>query len=405
VEFIADAGASDSGGNFFFMEMNTRLQVEHPVTEMISGQDLVAWQLAVASGDPLPVGQDGLDIHGHAVEARVYAEDAANDFLPSIGRIAEMRTPESSPYVRIDSGVRTGDAITVHYDPMIAKLIVWDETRGDALRRLRAALARFHVVGPTTNLPFLQTLAAHPAFAQADLDTGFIEKHRASLLPEPQPAPDHVLATAALAELLGIADAAAERAAASGDPHSPWHAVNGFVLNDDNHHVLHFRDGTREAAVTVHFRRDHYALDLPGGTVRATASWAAPGDRGEIRVDLDGVRRSAGVVRDGQRIAVMSEGGRHDLTLYDPLLAGMADEIKEGSLKAPMPGTVTQVMVDEGDTVAEGDPLMILEAMKMEHTITATKPGVIETLAYAAGDSVAEGAELLAIADAGDKAA
>ena len=398
VEFIADAQ-----GHFFFMEMNTRLQVEHPVTEMMTGQDLVAWQLSVAAGAPLPVAQNDLTLHGHAIEVRVYAEDPDKGFLPSTGRIAQMRTPEATPHVRVDSGVRTGDTISVHYDPMIAKLIVWDETRTDALRRLRTALRAFHVVGPTTNLPFLQNLAANPAFARGEVDTGFIESHRESLLTERAPAPDRVLATAALAELLRIRDAASERAARSADPFSPWHKVDGFVLNDDNHHVFHFREGGDEVAVTVRYRRHHHELDLPGGPACALAEWAATdnGARGEIWVDLDGVRFAAAVVRDGDAISVITDWGRHDLVLYDPLLAGMEEEVKEGSLKAPMPGTVTQVLVKAGNRVNEGDALMILEAMKMEHTITATKSGVIEALNYVAGEQVREGAELLAIADAG----
>jgi len=394
VEFIADAG-----GEFFFMEMNTRLQVEHPVTEMVTGTDLVAWQLQVAAGQPLPHAQPDLAVRGHAIEARVYAEDPAGGFLPSIGTLTHMATPEETPHVRLDSGVRQGDAITVHYDPMIAKLIVWDHSRDAALRRLRRALTDFRVAGPTTNLRFLHAVAAHPAFAAGSVTTHFIDDHREALLPAAQPASDRVLAVASLAELRRIAADAAARAARSGDPYSPWHAVDGFALNDDSHHELTFRDGEREVGVTVRIRPEGYALDLPGGPVLASAADA--GD-GTLSVDLDGVRSAAGVVRDGDRLTVLTDRVNHTLVLHDPLAAGMADEVKEGSLTAPMPGTVTQVHVRPGETVREGQALMILEAMKMEHTITATKDGVVDAVHYTAGQTVDEGAELLALRDPED---
>src|SRR5512134_593019 len=250
VEFIAD-----QDGNFHFMEMNTRLQVEHPVTEMITGLDLVEWQLRVAAGEALPLGQDDLAINGHAIEARVYAEDPAKNFLPSVGRISHLRLPEESAHLRVDTGVRQGDEISMFYDPMIAKLIVWDADRRSALRRLRHALTEFQVVGVSTNLQFLSAVAAHPAFASAELDTGLIARHRAELLPEAVPASDAILAVAALSELMRI-DAEAERdASRSGDPWSPWQRRDGWRLNEDNHHMLLFRDGAREVAVTAHYRR------------------------------------------------------------------------------------------------------------------------------------------------------
>ena len=204
VEFIAD-----QDGRFYFMEMNTRLQVEHPVTEMITGLDLVEWQLRVAAGEPLPLAQEQLSIHGHAIEARIYAEDPARDFLPAAGRIAHLRVPQTSPHVRIDSGVRVGDEIGVNYDPMIAKLICWDTDRASALRRLRVALGEYQVAGLTTNISFLSALTLHRAFAQAGsdpalLDTGLIERYRAELFPTPEPASDGTLAVAVLSELMRI---------------------------------------------------------------------------------------------------------------------------------------------------------------------------------------------------------
>ncbi|WP_440997762.1 acetyl-CoA carboxylase biotin carboxylase subunit [Arhodomonas sp. SL1] len=390
VEFIVH-----QDGSFYFMEMNTRLQVEHPVTEMITGEDLVEWQLRVAAGESLPRGQDQLAIHGHAFEARIYAEDPANDFLPATGLIHHLRTPEENPRVRIDTGVREGDEVSIHYDPMIAKLIVWDGDRPGALRRLRRALADYQVVGPTTNITFLQALTAHPAFSAAELDTAFIDRHHEALFPEPQAASDRVLALACLAEFLRIDAEAARRAAASADPYSPWHATSGWVLNDDNHHTLHFRDGDRDISVTAHYREGHYLLELPGGEIRARGQLDGNGD---MRVDLGGVRLTATVVRDGATLTIICDGLTHELVCHDPLTVGMEDEVREGSLTAPMPGTVVSVLVTAGDQVSEGQALMVLEAMKMEYTIKAPADGVVEHIAFSAGEQVSEGAELLAIA-------
>ncbi len=389
VEFIADAD-----GSFYFMEMNTRLQVEHPVTEMITGQDLVEWQLRVAAGQALPASQSDLQLHGHAFEARIYAEDPDAGFLPATGRINHLRLPEESPHVRIDTGVRQGDEVSVHYDPMIAKLVVWDDSRAAALRRLRRALADFQVVGPATNVSFLAGVAAHPAFQSGGVDTGFIDSHRASLFPEPAPASDRVLALACLSEFLRIDARAAARAAASDDPHSPWHATSGWVLNDDNHHTLHFRDGDRDVAVLAHYRSGAYLLELPEAEVQARGELDPQGD---LRADLDGVRLTATVVRQGAELMVLTDGHGHRLLLHDPLTVGMEDEVREGSLKAPMPGTVVSISTAEGDRVTEGQPLLVLEAMKMEYTVKATTDGVVESLNVRQGEQVSEGVELLAI--------
>ncbi len=227
VEFI-----TEEDGNFYFMEMNTRLQVEHPVTEMITGLDLVEWQLTVADGGKLPLAQKALNIAGHAFEARVYAEDPNRGFLPATGTITHLRQPSESPHVRVDTGVREGDEISINYDPMIAKVIARDVDRPSALRRLRGALGEYEIVGPKTNVSFLLDLASHHAFAGADvepslLDTALIERYRAELFPDAEPASDTVLSLAVLSELLHVDDQARAAAAASGDPYSPWHRRDG----------------------------------------------------------------------------------------------------------------------------------------------------------------------------------
>ena len=311
VEFIAEGDA------FYFMEMNTRLQVEHPVTEMVTGQDLVEWQLRVAAGEPLPLAQERLGLRGHAIEVRVYAEDPARDFLPAVGRLAHLRQPREVPgSVRVDTGVREGDLITPHYDPMIAKLIVWGEDRAAAVRRLAAALAEYEVVGVQTNLGLLRAIAEHPAFADAALDTGFIARHAAELLPG---APERegadtdaaaVWAAAALTVLRDQRAAIEAQARATGDPWSPWTAVDAWRMNGDGYQDLRFRRGDGGAApITL---RSHplpdgsFRLDLPTGPVRA----ALTGGRG--RVAASARRRFAAGSRGAARGGADGRAGRQE---------------------------------------------------------------------------------------------
>jgi 3-methylcrotonyl-CoA carboxylase alpha subunit len=392
---------ADEDGTFYFMEMNTRLQVEHPVTEMITGQDLVEWQLRVAAGAPLPLGQADLTISGHAFEARIYAEDPARDFLPATGRLHHLRLPAEGPHVRVDSGVGAGDAIGIHYDPMIAKLIVWDRDRASALGRLAHALEATEVVGVATNVAFLATVARHPAFAVAEIDTGFIERHRGDLVPEAQPADDTALALAALTVMIRRAEEAEVGARHSLDPHSPWHRIDGWRLNDDNQHAIRFLDGATERRVVVHYRPFGYVVDLPSG--RHMAVSGARNAVGEIAADLDGRRLTARVIRldeaeRGESLTVLWNGRAHRLGPHDPMRqAAAADARSGGRLTAPMPGKVVQVLVKPGETVTRGRALMVLEAMKMEHTITAPADGKIKSVRFAASDLVEEGAELLTI--------
>jgi 3-methylcrotonyl-CoA carboxylase alpha subunit len=393
VEFLLD-----EDGSFYFMEMNTRLQVEHPVTEMITGQDLVQWQLEVAEGLPLPCAQKDLAICGHAIEARIYAEDPSRDFLPSIGKLAHLATPAESAHVRIDTGVRQGDEVSIYYDPMVAKLVVWDSDRAGAVRRLQQALAAYQVVGVSTNIRFLGGVAAHPAFAAGDLDTGFINRHRDELFPAARPAEDRTLALAALDVLLRREEEARRAAARSADPFSPWHATSGWRLNCDNHHDLHFLDGEERVTVTAHYLSGGYRLDLPGGslTVRGKLD-----PEGNLLADLEGARTKATVVRHGNSLTIMEHGKSHTLLVHDPYAPTGDEEGAGGRLTAPMPGKVVAVMVSAGERVEKGRPLMILEAMKMEHTITAPRDGLVEELKFAVGALVSDGAELLALAAEG----
>jgi 3-methylcrotonyl-CoA carboxylase alpha subunit len=391
VEFI-----QDSSGEFFFMEMNTRLQVEHPVTEMITGLDLVEWQLRVAAGEPLPLSQEQVAIHGHAIEARVYAEDPARDFVPAIGRLVHLREPAPSAHVRVDTGVREGDEIGVHYDPMIAKLVCWDVDRDAALRRMRQALGEYQVAGLANNLQFLSAVVAHRAFAKAHtepglLDTGLIERHRAELFPESVGADDTVLAVAAMAELLRAEADARARAARSADPFSPWNSASGWRLNQDNHHVLRFLDGDRVVAIVAHYRAGAFELELPGGVRRVTGEVDADG---RITMDLGGARVLAQVVRRDHALTIFCDGRSHRLELETLATGDAADA--GGSLAAPMPGTVIDVLVKAGDRVEKGAALVILEAMKMQHTIAAPAAGTVSAVYFAAGEQVTDGAELLA---------
>ncbi len=381
----------DEDGSFYFMEMNTRLQVEHPVTEKITGQDLVEWQLRVASGEPLPCMQDQLRINGHAFEARIYAEDPDNDFLPSIGKLVHLRQPDASHHVRIDTGVREGDSVSMYYDPMIAKLIVWDESREKALARLRAALGEYEIVGLAHNIRFLNALASHPSFIAGDVDTGFIKRHNDALFPKTPALADEELAIAAL-HLLGERERQArELAARSADRYSPWHQVNGWRLNEDNHHVFTFLYADSELSVTVHFRDRGYVLELPHGRCSADVHAA---DDGLLHVSIDGKRQSVRVVQTGNDLTLLGHGWSRLLRLKT-IDAGSQGGGGAATLSAPMPGTVIAVSVQAGDKVVAGQALMVMEAMKMEHTIRAPADGIVADVLFAQGDLVPDGAELL----------
>lgn len=396
VEFIAEPD-----GRFYFMEMNTRLQVEHPVTEMITGHDLVEWQLRVAAGQPLPARQEDLRIHGHAIEARIYAENPEKGFLPSIGTLAYLGLPAYVAFtngdIRVDGGVRTGDTITPFYDPMIAKLIVHGADRDQARARMLQALAQTQAVGVQTNVAFLSRLMRDSAFAAADLDTGLIERQRATLLPEPTPADAATLALATAAVLASQGQAQSAPHAAA--PADPWDTRDGWRLGGRYQRALQWIDNGETRHVSVARQGADWTLDSGDGAQPfAWRAEAATGPARTLRITLDGRERAGTVVLHADKAHVFGDGGARVLDLYDPLAHAQDTQGDHGGgLTAPMPGKIISIAVKAGDSVTKGQPLLVMEAMKMEHTISAPADGKVEELFYAVGDQVTEGAELVAI--------
>jgi 3-methylcrotonyl-CoA carboxylase alpha subunit len=388
VEFLVDGDA-----RFHFMEMNTRLQVEHPVTEMITGLDLVEWQLRVAAGERLPLGQAEIAADGHAVEARLYAEDPARGFLPASGTLARFRLPGGNRDVRVDAGFREGDAVPRHYDALLAKVVARGRDRAEAAGRLGQALGECQVAGLPTNLDFLSAIAAHPAFLAGEIDTGFVARHGADLVPKPASADATRLALAALWVALARAREARAEAERAGDPHSPWAEAFGWRLNGDGRVSVRFADAGREIGVDVRRRAGRFLVDLPGRTVEAAAELGADG---AISARVDGVPLAAAAVRHGASLTLFLGRSRATLGVLDPLAAAAA-AVEAGSrhLSAPMPGRIVEVRVRAGDAVRAGSPLLVMEAMKMEHTVVAPADGTVRALHFGAGSQVEEGALLL----------
>ncbi|AAL53106.1 acetyl-CoA carboxylase alpha chain / propionyl-CoA carboxylase alpha chain [Brucella melitensis bv. 1 str. 16M] len=375
VEFIADVSEGLRPDRFFFMEMNTRLQVEHPVTEAITGLDLVEWQLRVASGEALPKRQDELSINGWAFEARLYAEDPARDFLPATGKLALFVPPENA---RVDSGVRTGDTITPFYDPMIAKIITHGATRDEALNRLDAALNKTRIAGLVTNRQFLSALCNLEAFRTGDVDTGLIGRETAALFTDAQPS-DIAFALAALGAL-DLLDAP--------EKSDPWSGLRGFRLwGEASRSVLIEHHGERRT-VSFTARGDrHFGFAFGTMDIRAHKN-------GLVRFAIDGRVSEASVSRIGHDVTVQIEG--HDTIFHHVLATGAEEDASsESRILSPMPGLVRLVSVVEGASVAKGDPLVTMEAMKMELSLTAPRDGKVASVTVAAGDQVNEGALLV----------
>ncbi len=400
VEFIVEQASYDQpeAMKFYFMEMNTRLQVEHPVTEAITGLDLVEWQLCVASGEPLPLRQDQLQIQGHAIEARICAETPDKQFLPATGTLGVYALPAHTSFaradygVRVDSGVRQGDTISPYYDSMVAKLIVHGRTRAEALARMDAALAQTHIVGLNTNVQFLRHVVASDAFAQARLDTALIQREAATLFDQEKVGLAWA-AAALVADTLRLESAAAE---AAGGWKDPWAA----------------RDSWQSHAAPVR----NFALEFAGApysaTLRPTRGGAAQLDCGGVNAALNFTVQANGsldiawgyerqrlqVYRQGETAHVFMAHGATQIVALDALAHAAVAQADTGRLTAPMPGKLLSFAVKAGDVVRRGQPLAVMDAMKMEHTIIAPADGRVEELLYAPGDQVAEGAELLRLA-------
>ena len=399
VEFLLDVD-----GSFYFMEMNTRLQVEHPVTEMISGQDLVEWQLRVAAGEKLPKSQDQLVLNGHAFEARIYAEDANNDFLPATGKLSLLQTPIESEHVRIDTGVRQGDEVSVYYDPMIAKLIVWDESREKALKRLSKALSEYRINGVTTNIDFLYNLATSKPFIEEDIDTSFIEKNNDLIFHDTKQALQNELPIAALYLVLCIDKKSKQNAQRSNDPYSPWHNANAWRLNEAHTHTLILAHNDIEHVVEVEQKRQgsdaYYLININGeqydcqGEITSTSSLDDT-----ITVTINGHRSQTTISFNENNISLYRSNGVFNFTNVLPDCGQHNNDDSHGGLAAPMNGTMVSVLVKTGEQVIKDQPLVIMEAMKMEHTIKAPSNGIVNEIFFQAGEMVDGGAELLAFSE------
>ncbi|GGQ35115.1 acetyl/propionyl/methylcrotonyl-CoA carboxylase subunit alpha [Shewanella litoralis] len=389
VEFLLDTDNS-----FYFMEMNTRLQVEHPVTEMVTGQDLVKWQLVVASGGELPLRQDEVRIHGHSFEVRIYAEDPQNEFLPASGKLNFLREPEQNRHVRIDSGIRENDVISNFYDPMIAKLIVWDESRPRALQRLVHALESYQISGLKHNIEFLANIAEHPAFAAADFCTDFIDRYGDTLIGDAAIEADTALALAGLFQVLSRKQAAKALAINSADPYSPWGQGSGFRLNSSSvHHVSLLTDtttGTLQHDLVITAMGEQYQLCLHDQVLNLA---------GELKADLllaeiNGHKSKVPVSHQGDDVTLFLPSGSYH---FKAILAQVVEEVVNHAdkLKAPMNGTVVTHLVEVGQHVKAGQGLLVMEAMKMEYTIEAPFDGVVSEFYFQSGELVSDGAQLL----------
>lgn len=421
VEFMLDPDTEE----YFFMEMNTRLQVEHPVTESITGVDLVEWQLRVAAGQELPLRQDQLSIQGAALEARIYAENPMKDFLPATGQLAHLRSPDFLPDVRVDTGVVGGDAVSIYYDPMISKLITTGESRDAALTRMSEALDKYEVVGLPTNIAFLRKCVAHPEFAAGGVDTSFLSQHLDAVKPVPQPAPGRVVAQVALTRFLKAKAAAQEAAAYSEDHSSPWGAgdasrptgamkvactfVDAGAADTDHELRVAITSASGVGAAgssgdTMFGEADShlYNVTVESGSqketfqVRGSLDW----DGSSLVTTVDGVRTTATVVQHGTEwhafVAANSADEPAHYVLDEPAPEYAAAGAGSGAptVVTPMPGKVIKVLKAEGDSVKAGEPVMILEAMKMEHVIKAPTDGVLARVPFAAGDQVEDGTVL-----------
>ena len=378
IEFVSD------GKDVFFIEMNTRLQVEHPVTELITGVDLVEWQLRVAFGETLPMTQDQIKLNGHAIEARVYAENPAKNFMPSVGHIKTWRAPTETNGLRIDAGYREGDTVSPHYDAMLAKVIAFAPTRAAAIDRLDRGLNDMDVRGIVTNIPFLSALITHDDVRANTIDTGFIERHLKALTPVAS-APGDADICAAIAAILAI-----EKSVAADEQPSPW-ATSGWMPVGRRKRAFLFRQGGDEFKATLVYGNGPDTIVIDG---REMVVAFAPQESGSFDLTIDGARRRVAYVVDGHDVYIRTPGGRFELHVVDPFGGDDDDVSGEDRIVAPLPGTVVALLAEVGAMLEKGAPILTLEVMKMEQTLRAPYAGVLKSIKYKVGDIVGEGAEL-----------
>jgi 3-methylcrotonyl-CoA carboxylase alpha subunit len=378
IEFVSD------GKDVFFIEMNTRLQVEHPVTELITGIDLVEWQLRVAFGEKLPLTQDQIRLNGHAIEARVYAENPQKNFMPSVGRIRTWRTPPETDGLRIDAGYRGGDAVSPYYDAMLAKVIAWAPTRDVAIDKLNRGLEETDVRGIVTNIPFLSALVTHSKVRSNHIDTGFIERELKGLTETSPPAGDLELCAAVAAILVD------EQNSARAEAHSPWQRF-GWMPVGRRQRVFSFRQGPGgEHKVTLHYGGGTPTLSVGKHEIAMTF---VPADDG-FDMTLDGVKSRVAAVIEGHELYLRTRNGRFDLHWVDPFGGETEEQVGEDKIVAPLPGTVVALLAQEGAKLEKGAAILTLEVMKMEQTLRAPYAGVLKKIKCKVGDIVGEGVEL-----------
>jgi len=387
IEFVSD------GKDVFFIEMNTRLQVEHPVTELITGIDLVEWQLRVAFGEALPLKQDQIRLNGHAIEARVYAENPAKNFMPSVGQIRIWQVPDGTNGLRIDAGYRSGDAVSPYYDAMLAKMIAWAPTREAAIERLNRGLEDTDVRGVVTNIPFLSALITHPQVAANAVDTGFIERELKALTAAPSAAGELELC-AAVAAILGE-----EARPARLEAHSPWQTF-GWQPVGRRERVFSFRQG-HGAELKVMLRYGNGPATLAVGE-RELSFTATPSERGGFDLTLDGVKTPITAIIEGHELYLRTRNGRFELHWVDPFGGETEEQVGEDKIVAPLPGTVVAVLAEEGATLEKGAAILTLEVMKMEQTLRAPFAGVLKAIKCKVGDIVQEGVELAEVEPIGE---
>jgi 3-methylcrotonyl-CoA carboxylase alpha subunit len=384
IEFVSD------GKEVFFIEMNTRLQVEHPVTELITGIDLVEWQLRVAFGEPLPLKQDEIKLNGHAIEARVYAENPQKNFMPSVGRIKTWRTPDAVDGLRIDAGYRSGDAVSPYYDAMLAKVIAWAPTREAAIERLNRGLEQTDVRGIVTNIPFLSALVTHPSVRANTIDTGFIERELKGLTETSPPAGELEFCAAVAAIVVD------EQQAARNEAHSPWRTY-GWQPVGLRKRVFQFRLGQGvEQKVALQYGDGKLIVSLADRDAAIVVS-IMPYAGGSFDIAIDGVKSNVVAVIENHELYLRTRNGRFDLHWVDPFGGETEEQVGEDKIVAPLPGTVVALLAEEGATLEKGAAILTLEVMKMEQTLRAPYAGVLKKIKCKVGDIVGEGVELAEI--------